>query len=95
MSKVLKYKRGGYIQVANRKVKIFTDRREVTTGNGTFNLQPYACIGENDILVTRNKRVFVKCKNGLAQVKPHFETMSILTIGGKKYPIIIKEITDK
>lgn len=59
-------------------------------------VQRYACVSKGDTLVfEENGKIYVECKNGLAQISPPYYEREILEIGNKKYLIKIKEITSK
>ncbi len=79
-----------------KSTKIKGDKRVIKTQNGKkLFLHRYACVGEDDKLLFRGNKVFVLCKNGLAQIHPPYKKFSSIKVGVKKYRIIIKEITDK
>jgi ABC-type phosphate/phosphonate transport system ATPase subunit/GNAT superfamily N-acetyltransferase len=58
----------------------------------------FACLGPGDILLTDGKKLtnlYVRCKNGLARVRPVYRRPGFLRIGAESLDITFKEITSK
>jgi ABC-type ATPase with predicted acetyltransferase domain len=58
----------------------------------------FACLGTGDLLVTDGEKLtnlYVRCKNGLARVRPIYRRTGFLKIGSELLEITFKEVTSK
>jgi uncharacterized protein len=70
----------------NRKILSLAEGRKVI-------VHRFACLGPGDLLLASGNGFFVRCKNGLARVRPIYRRVGFLKIGTELLPITFKEIT--